>query len=222
MNWKINKSFYLRQKADKYLLQVIDRLPILPSMNIVFATNNAHKIKEVRQMLPKDIVILNLKDIDCNEELPETGTTLQANAQQKARYIFEKYGMDCFADDTGLEVESLNGRPGVYSARFAGEQSRSDENIQKLLFEMGGHENRKAKFRTVICLYLKNEIHFFEGTVSGKIAGSESGESGFGYDPVFIPEGEERTFSEMSAEEKNSISHRRRAVDELIQFLWNQ
>ncbi len=191
-------------------------------MNIVFATNNAHKIKEVRQMLPKDIVILNLKDIDCNEELPETGTTLQANAQQKARYIFEKYGMDCFADDTGLEVESLNGRPGVYSARFAGEQSRSDENIQKLLFEMGGHENRQAKFRTVICLYLKNEVHFFEGTVSGKIAGSESGERGFGYDPVFIPEGEERTFSEMSAEEKNSISHRRRAVDELIQFLWNQ
>lgn len=192
------------------------------SLTIVFATNNAHKLKEVRQMLPKDIQILSLKDIGCEDELPETGTTFRANAQQKARYVFEKFGMNCFADDSGLEVEALNGRPGVFSARYAGPKSNSDDNLHRVLHEMKGVENRHANFRTVICLYLNGDVHFFEGAVNGKLLMERSGEGGFGYDPIFVPEGDSRTFSEMSEEEKNSISHRRKAVDELVQFLWNQ
>lgn len=194
----------------------------MSAIKIVFATNNNHKLKEVRQMLPKDIEILSLKDINCEDDLPETGNTLQDNARQKARYIFEKFGMNCFADDSGLEVDSLGGRPGVYSARYAGVNARSEDNITKLLFELKGKDNRKAKFHTVICLYMNDDVHFFEGEISGKITEQISGESGFGYDPVFIPEGESRTFSEMTEEEKNAISHRRKAIDLLIQFLWNQ
>jgi XTP/dITP diphosphohydrolase len=192
------------------------------NLTIVFGTNNNHKIKEVRSMLPKDIIILSLKDVNCDDDLPETGTTFHANAQQKARYVFEKFGMNCFADDSGLEVLSLNGRPGVYSARYAGNNARSEDNMSKLLFELKGKTDRRAKFKTVICLYLNDEVHFFEGEIAGEITLEPSGESGFGYDPVFIPEGETRTFSEMTETEKNSMSHRRRAIDQLIQFLWNQ
>ncbi len=191
-------------------------------MKIVFATNNNHKLKEVRQMLPKDIEVLSLKDIDCIEELPETGNTIKENAQQKARYVHEKYGLDCFADDTGLEVESLGGRPGVYSARYSGSNASSEDNITKLLFELDGLENRRARFYTMICFYMDNKPYFFDGSVTGTIAKQISGQSGFGYDPVFIPHEEVRTFSEMSSEEKNAISHRRKAIDALVLFLWNK
>lgn len=173
-------------------------------------------------MLPKDIELLNLKDINCDDELPETGNTFRANALQKARYVHEKFGMNCFADDSGLEVLALGGRPGVYSARYAGNNARSEDNISKLLHELKDVTDRRARFKTVICLYLNDDVHYFEGEVSGSISTETSGESGFGYDPVFVPDGYSKTFSEMTEAEKNAISHRRKAVDELVAFLWNQ
>jgi XTP/dITP diphosphohydrolase len=193
-------------------------------MKIVFATNNKHKLEEVSKILPPAFEILSLKDIGCYDELPETGNTLEANATQKARYVFDKYGYDCFADDTGLEIEALDGRPGVYSARFAGPDCNFQDNIRKVLTEMKGEENRKAKFRTVICLLRKNNSEtispvLFQGEVRGEILKEEKGTHGFGYDPLFIPEGFSKTFAEMDAVEKNAISHRADAVKKLAEFL---
>lgn len=190
-----------------------------PNRVLVFATQNADKLKEVRSLMPQGIELLSLSDIGCDEELPETGNTLDKNALQKAQYIFEKYGMNCFSDDTGLEVYSLGGRPGVYSARFAGPDARSEQNIAKLLAELKGEEDRKARFRTVIALCENGSVHYFEGSVEGTIAKEPAGSDGFGYDPVFIPVGEDRRFSQMSIIEKNRMSHRGRAIAKLVEFI---
>jgi XTP/dITP diphosphohydrolase len=188
-------------------------------MPIVFATNNAHKIKEVRSLLPPGFSLLTLKDIDCDDELPETGNSFQANASQKATYVYEKFGVDCFADDSGLEVNALRGEPGVHSARYAGPRAGSEENVTRLLYEMKGITDRSARFRTVIALIRNGEQHFFEGIINGTIAESAIGSEGFGYDPVFIPENSTKTFAEMTPEEKNAISHRAIAIKKLVVFL---
>ena len=186
----------------------------------VFATNNAHKLEEVTAILGDKIELLSMKDIHCSADIPETADTLEGNALLKARYIFENYHLDCFADDTGLEVEALNGAPGVYSARYAGGEGHDSEaNMKKLLAELEGEENRKAQFRTAICLIEGGEKHLFEGIVKGEIIREKKGSSGFGYDPVFVPEGYAETFAEMGAEEKNRISHRARAVQRLCDYL---
>ena len=190
------------------------------SKKIVFATNNAHKLNEVRAILGEKIEVLSLKEIDCYDDIPETADTLEGNAFLKARYIYERYGVDCFADDTGLEVEALNGAPGVFSARYAGgEGHNSEANMQKLLKELEGKENRKAQFRTAICLIMGGEEHLFEGIVTGEIIDEKRGGAGFGYDPIFVPEGYDLTFAELGNDIKNSISHRARAVEKLCQFL---
>lgn len=186
---------------------------------LVFATNNAHKLEEVRAVVKDNIDLLSLADIGCNEDIAETGVTLEENALIKARYIKEKYGYDCFGDDTGLEVESLNGAPGVYSARYAGEGHDSDANIKKLLRELDGVGNRNACFRTIIALILDGEEYLFEGRVDGDIMMSKSGSTGFGYDPVFRPKGYSQTFAELGMKVKNEISHRANAVKKLCQFL---
>lgn len=185
----------------------------------VFATNNAHKLEEVTAMLGNKIELLSMKDIGCNDDIPETADTLEGNALLKARHIFEKYHVDCFADDTGLEVEALNGAPGVYSARYAGDAHDSEANIQKLLKEMEGVENRKARFRTVFALIINGKEYLFEGIVKGEIIKNRKGTSGFGYDPVFVPEGHTQTFAEMGNELKNKISHRAMATQKLCRFL---
>ena len=163
--------------------------------------------------------LLSLKDIQCNADIPETADTLEGNARQKAQYIYNNYGMDCFADDTGLEVEALNGAPGVFSARYAGDGHDSEANMQKLLQELEGKENRKAQFRTAICLIMEGQEYLFEGIVKGKIIEEKRGGSGFGYDPVFVPEGYDLTFAELGNDIKNTISHRARAVEKLCTFL---
>jgi XTP/dITP diphosphohydrolase len=188
-------------------------------VKLVFATNNKHKLEEVRKILPSSIELLTLDDIGCMEPLPETGNTFEHNAAQKARYIHDKYGHDCFADDSGLEVAALHGRPGVYSARYAGSENNSSANITKLLTEMNLEENRKAKFRTVIALMIGDQTTYFEGTIDGEISLSARGKNGFGYDPVFIPVGFHVTFAEMAPELKNRISHRAIAVKKLGEFL---
>ena len=189
-------------------------------MKIVFATNNAHKLEEIRAILGDKVGILSLNDINCHADIPETADTLQGNAALKAQYIFENYGLDCFADDTGLEVEALNGAPGIYSARYAdGEGHDSEANMKKLLSEMQDKENRKARFRTVICLIEDGKEHFFEGIVNGSIIRERKGGAGFGYDPIFMPDGYSETFAEMGNDEKNKISHRARAVQELCEYL---
>lgn len=187
---------------------------------LVFATNNAHKLEEIRAILGDKVEILSLNDINCHADIPETADTLQGNAALKAQYIFENYGLDCFADDTGLEVEALNGAPGIYSARYAdGEGHDSEANMKKLLSEMQDKENRKARFRTVICLIEDGKEHFFEGIVNGSIIRERKGGAGFGYDPIFMPDGYSETFAEMGNDEKNKISHRARAVQELCEYL---
>ena len=186
---------------------------------IVVATNNAHKLKEIAAILGQEIELLSLKDIQCYADIPETADTLEGNARQKAMYIYENYGMDCFADDTGLEVESLGGAPGVFSARYAGDGHDSEANMQKLLKELAGKENRKAQFRTVICLIRNGKEHLFEGIVKGEIIQEKRGGAGFGYDPIFVPEGYDLTFAELGDDVKNTISHRARAVEKLCQFL---
>ena len=188
-------------------------------MKLVFATNNPNKLSELQALVPKGIEILSLKDINCNEELPESNPTLQKNAMQKAQYVYHKYGFNCFADDTGLEIEFLGGAPGVYSARYAGEDCTSEDNIQKVLSSLENEENRNAKFRTVIALIIEGEENIFEGKCNGKITKIKSGVEGFGYDPIFTPEGYENTFAEMSKQKKGAISHRGRAVEKLITFL---
>ncbi len=186
---------------------------------MIFATNNAHKLQEVSAMLGGKIELKSLRDVGCTDDIPETADTLEGNARQKAIYIYENYGMDCFADDTGLEVEALNGAPGVFSARYAGDGHDSEANMQKLLKELEGKENRKAQFRTAICLIMDGEEHLFEGIVKGEIIREKRGGAGFGYDPIFVPEGHELTFAELGNDVKNSISHRARAVEKLCQFL---
>ena len=188
-------------------------------MKLVFATNNRHKLDEVRDILGNRVEVLSLNDIGCHDDIPETADTLQGNALIKARYIYEKYGTDCFADDTGLEVDSLNGEPGVYSARYAGEECDSEANMQKLLQNLTGKSNRNAQFRTVIALIIKGEEKLFNGIVKGTITEEKRGDSGFGYDPVFVPEGFSESVAQMSGEMKNSISHRYRATLELSNYL---
>ena len=188
---------------------------------MVVATNNPHKLKEIASILGQEIELLSLKDIQCFADIPETADTLEGNARQKAMYIYENYGMDCFADDTGLEVEALGGAPGVFSARYAGEGHDSEANMQKLLKELAGKENRKAQFRTVICLIRNGKEHLFEGIVKGEIIQEKRGGEGFGYDPIFVPEGYDLTFAELGDDVKNTISHRARAVEKLCQFLLN-
>ena len=188
-------------------------------MKIVFATNNPNKLEEIQMLMPKGIEIVSLEDIGCTEDIPETGNTLEANAFQKVHYLKENYGFDCFADDTGLEVEALEGAPGVYSARYAGPERSADANMNKILRELKGRKNRKAKFRTAIALILNGEEHLFEGAVAGSINETKLGEDGFGYDPIFIPEKQENSFAQMSLVTNGKISHRGRAVRKLIEFL---
>ena len=183
------------------------------------ATNNAHKLEEISAILGDEMELLSLKDIQCNADIPETADTLEGNAIQKANYIYENYGMDCFADDTGLEVEALNGAPGVFSARYAGDGHDSEANMQKLLKELEGKENRKAQFRTAICLIMEGKEYLFEGIVKGSIIEEKRGGAGFGYDPIFVPEGYDQTFAELGNDVKNTISHRARAVEKLCAFL---
>lgn len=185
----------------------------------VFATNNAHKLEEVSAILGNKVELLSMKDIDCRVDIPETADTLSGNALLKARYIFENYHVDCFADDTGLEVEALNGAPGVYSARYAGNAHNSEANMKKLLQDMEGMENRKARFRTVFALIINGKEHLFEGIVKGEITKNRRGTAGFGYDPIFIPEGYTQTYAEMGNELKNKISHRALAMEKLCRFL---
>ena len=186
----------------------------------VFATNNAHKLKEVTAILGNRIELLSLKDIHCYTDIPETADTLEGNALLKAQYIYENYQMDCFADDTGLEVEALNGEPGVYSARYAGDIHNSEANMLKLLHNMENKENRQAQFRTVISLILDETEYQYEGIIKGKIITEKRGSSGFGYDPIFIPKGYDKTFADLGDEIKNKISHRAQAVNKLCKFLF--
>jgi XTP/dITP diphosphohydrolase len=188
-------------------------------MKLVFATNNLNKLKEVQKMLPNTIKLLSLRDINCFDEIDETEMSLEGNAKLKTNYITQKYGYNCFADDTGLEVESLDGKPGVYSARFAGEPSNSENNMQKLLTELKNKSNRSAQFRTIISLHINNATFIFEGICKGEILENKQGEKGFGYDPIFKPENYTVSFAEMSSEEKNIISHRGIAIKKLVRFL---
>ncbi|WP_208103836.1 non-canonical purine NTP diphosphatase [Flagellimonas ochracea] len=190
-------------------------------MKLVFATHNDHKLKEVKQLLPKNIQLLSLNDIGCFDEIPETGETLEENAKIKADFVVKHYGLDCFSDDTGLLVEALYGKPGVYSARYAGEQKNARDNMAKLLSELDGVQDRRAHFKTVIHLNLSGTSHVFEGRVNGSITEKEYGQGGFGYDPVFKPKGYDKTFGELSSEVKNAISHRGLAIQKLAEFLKN-
>ena len=186
---------------------------------LIFATNNAHKLEEVRAMLQPQYSIISLDEIGCHDDIPETAETLEGNALIKAQFVFDKYGLDCFADDTGLEIDALNGEPGVYSARYAGEACIPEDNIKKVLQLLGDSADRNARFRTSIALILEGKIHYFEGKVEGKIEFSPKGEQGFGYDPIFTPQGYDKSFAQLSAGEKNEISHRGLAIKKLVEFL---
>ena len=188
-------------------------------MKLVFATNNLNKLSEIRSLVPVGIEILSLKDINCNEDLPETNPTLQENALQKARYVFNKYGFNCFADDTGLEIEALGGEPGVYSARYAGEDCSAEDNMKKVLDKLEGGQQRSANFRTVIALIIDRKETLFEGECKGRISQTKSGAEGFGYDPIFMPDGFRETFAEMTKKDKGAISHRGKAVEKLVKYL---
>ena len=188
-------------------------------MKLVFASNNKNKIQEIQALVPNTIQIVSLEDIGCTEDIPETADTIEGNAILKANYVTSNYGYDCFADDTGLEVEALNGAPGVYSARYAGEQKDANDNMDKLLSELKDKSNRKANFKTVIALNLNGKQNLFTGIINGKIIKEKIGTNGFGYDPIFVADGFDKTFAELSMEEKSTISHRGIAVKELILFL---
>ena len=188
-------------------------------MKIVFATNNQHKLQEIRDILGSDYEVVSLKEIGCNVDIPETGNTLEENALQKAQYVYDHYHVSCFADDTGLEVETLGGAPGVHTARYAGEAHDTEANIDKLLAELADKDNRKARFRTAIAFIVQQEEHLFEGILEGEIAPVRRGTDGFGYDPVFIPEGTGKTFAELGSDIKNRISHRALAVNQLIEYI---
>ena len=214
----------IRIKISVTLIKEIRKSVFLPEnltamKTLVFATNNRHKLEEISNILGEQITVKSLKDINCSDEIPETGDTLEENALQKARYIYERYHLDCFADDTGLEVEAIHGEPGVYSARYAGENVSYDDNTNKLLLKLEGITNRKACFRTVMALIIDGKEFLFEGRVDGEIISEKRGMQGFGYDPVFVPEGFTQTFAEMSLAEKNNISHRARASMKLCEFL---
>jgi XTP/dITP diphosphohydrolase len=185
---------------------------------LVFATNNTHKLEEIKNILSGKINIVNLGEIGCYDDIPETAPTLEGNALQKAKYVKDNYGYDCFADDTGLEVEALNGEPGVRSARYAGDNHDSTKNMEKLLKALEEKQNRKARFRTVIALVYEGREYYFEGSIEGQIIDTKRGAEGFGYDPVFVPEGYEQTFAELGANEKNKISHRAIATRKLSDF----
>ena len=191
-------------------------------MKLVFAYNNKNKIQEIQALVPNTIQIVSLEDIGCTEDIPETADTIEGNAILKANYVTEKYGYNCFADDTGLEVDALNGAPGVYSARYAGEQKDANDNMDKLLSELEDKSNRKANFKTVIALNLNGKQNLFTGIINGKIIEEKIGTNGFGYDPIFVADGYEKTFAELTMEEKSTISHRGIAVKELILFLQKQ
>lgn len=188
-------------------------------MKLVFASNNKNKIAEIQSMLPESITILSLEDINCLEDIPETADTIEGNAILKADYVTQKYGYDCFADDTGLEVDAINGEPGVYSARYAGEQKNADDNMNKLLKALENSKNRSAQFKTVITLNLEGKQYLFTGIAKGEITETKTGTNGFGYDPIFKPENFDKTFAELPLEIKNSIGHRGKAVQQLIDFL---
>ncbi len=191
-------------------------------MELVFASSNRNKVAEIQKLIGNKVKLLSLKDINCTEEIQETGKTFNENALIKARYISEKYKCNCFGDDSGLEVEILDNAPGVYSARYAGEPKNDENNIQKLLNELGARTNRTARFKTVIALVIDGKEHFFEGEIKGQITLQPIGNGGFGYDPVFIPEGYDQTFAQMSLDEKNRISHRAIATQKLVDFLNNK
>lgn len=188
---------------------------------IVFATSNSNKVNEIKLLVPNEFEILSLKDINCIEEIPETASTIEGNAILKANYISQKYGYPCFADDSGLEVDALNGEPGVYSARYAGEEKDDNKNIDKLLQELAPHTNRKANFKTVIALNINNEQFLFTGIIDGEIILERKGSNGFGYDPIFKANGFDKTFAELTIEEKSLISHRGKAVKQLVEYLQN-
>ncbi len=186
---------------------------------LVFATNNKHKLEEVSAILRNKVELLSLKDINCDVDIPETAETLEGNALLKAQYIHENYALNCFADDTGLEIEVLNNEPGVYSARYAGSEKSSEANMLKVLKNMEGIENRKAQFRTAVSLIINNKQYLFEGIIRGNIIKEKRGNSGFGYDPIFVPEGYDKTFAELGSDIKNKISHRALAINKLCDFL---
>ena len=190
-------------------------------MELIMATQNKHKVEEINALLPPSFKVKTLDEIGCLEEIPETQETLEGNALQKARYVAEKYGVNCFADDTGLEIEALNGAPGVYSARYAGPAKDSDQNMNLVMEQMNGVRNRKAQFRTVIALIIDGKETCFQGEVKGEIRHEKSGMKGFGYDPIFQPDGFKQTFSEITMDEKNAISHRGKAVRKLVEYLSN-
>lgn len=186
---------------------------------IVFATNNQHKLEEIREITKGKFEILSLADINCHDDIPETGVTFEENALIKAQYVKDKYGLDCFADDSGLEVDALNGKPGVYTARYAGQNATSEDNMQKLLLELSENSNRDARFKTVIALIENGSQYFFEGTIDGVISQTKYGNGGFGYDPIFVPNGYSKTFAELDISIKNEISHRAKATAKLIDYL---
>ena len=188
-------------------------------MKFVFATRNKNKVAEIQLLIPNPIRVLSLHDVHCMEDIPETHPTIEGNASLKAFYVYEKYHHNCFADDTGLEIEALDGKPGVRSARYAGEDNDAEKNIEKVLHEMRDKENRNARFKTIVSLVIDGVEVQFEGTVNGTILPERRGSKGFGYDPIFIPEGHQRTFAEMEIEEKNKISHRALAVNKLVEYL---
>ncbi len=188
-------------------------------MELVFATNNKHKLEEIRALLEPRFQIRSLADLNFHEDIAETGTSLKENADIKSKTIWQKFRLSCFSDDTGLEIDALQGRPGVYSARYAGEHCSFEDNVNKVLNELHKVQDRKARFRTVISLVLDGEVHHFEGIVEGSISSNEQGTEGFGYDPIFLPDGYDQSFAEMPADEKNRISHRGRAVQKLVDFL---
>jgi len=188
-------------------------------MKIIFATNNQHKLHEVASLLDGRYTVLGMEAIGCTDDIPETADTLEGNALLKAQYVYDRFGENCFADDTGLEVEALDNAPGVYSARYAGEAKNSEANVQKLLNELKGKTNRKARFRTVIALIVDGEQHLFEGEIAGQISNAPRGANGFGYDPVFVPDGYDKTFAELDLKVKNSMSHRAKAAESLAAFL---
>lgn len=188
-------------------------------MKIIFASNNKNKVQEIQNQVPEFIQIVTLEEIGCTEDIEENGKTIEENAIIKANYVTERYGLPCFADDTGLEIEVLNGEPGVYSARYAGEEKDADKNMDLVLEKLGSGSNRNAQFKTVIALNIKNQQYLFTGIVKGEIRKEKQGSHGFGYDPIFEPEHSGRTFAEMTVEEKNKLSHRGRAVEQLVEFL---
>lgn len=190
-------------------------------MQLVFASNNKNKIQEIQLLVPNSIQIMSLEDIGCFDDIPETANTIEGNAILKANYVTEKYGYNCFADDSGLEIDALNGEPGVYSARYAGEPKDDNENIEKVLVNLKDKTNRKANFKTVICLNIDGQQHLFTGIIDGKIIDEKIGNNGFGYDPIFVADGYQKTFAELSMEEKSTISHRGKAVRLLIGYLSN-